>query len=350
MTINVLITGAAGNLAHFIWKGLLHSNLPAGHDVRAIGCNYNHDGAGLYQFDVGYVVPAAVDPAYVPMIMEICRRESVHIIMIGNMTEMRILARHAGEIYKETGAFVVSSPSPALRLMEDKWELAMFLRQSGFGYPRSVLPSDRKSLEQFLDEVQFPYVVKSRFGAGSQHLATARTNNELEYLAAVVRDPVIQEYLTPDDEEYTVGVFVCSNGRAAASIVMKRQLNLGMTFKAQVLPESMLGAYCERILERIGCIGPANVQLRLTERGPVVFEINPRFSSTTSARPHYGFNETEMCIRHFVLKEEIVRPMIRGGRLFRVVEDVFVDEMEFDLLAKTGKIENSTKTILWDER
>src|SRR5437660_1463298 len=348
MTINVLITGAAGNLAHFIWKALLRSNLPAGHDVRTIGCNYHHDGAGMYQFDAGHVVPPAVDPAYLPAIMEICERESVHLIMIGNMAEMHVLARHGGEIYKQTGAFVVTSPPPALRLMDDKWELATFLRKSGFDYPRSVLPSDRKSLERFLDEVQFPYVVKSRFGAGSQQLATARTNHELEYLAAAVRDPVIQEYLTPDDEEYTVGAFVCSNGRAAASIVMKRQLNLGMTFKAQVLPESDLGGYCERILERTGCIGPANVQLRLTERGPVVFEINPRFSSTTSARPHYGFNETEMCIRHFVLNEEIVRPMIRTGRLFRVVEDVFVDEIEFDLLARTGKIENSTNTILWD--
>ena len=341
MAINVLLTGAAGNQAHFIWKALLRSSL----ELRVIGCNYSHDGAGLYQFDVGYVVPPARDSAYVPKVIEICQRERVQIIMVGNMVEMHVLAQNKELIKRETGTFVVTSPPEALRRMEDKWELTKYLEQAGFDFPRSVLPADQMALEKFLAEVAFPYVVKDRFGGGSQSVAVAQNKRQLDYLVETIPNPVVQEYLYPDDEEYTVGVFVCANGQAAASIVMKRQLGLGLTFKAQVLPESKLGEYCERMLEGIGCLGPANVQLRLTKRGPVAFEINPRFSSTTSARPHYGYNEAEMCIRHFVLNEEIARPAIRGGRFFRVIEDVFVEEMAFELLKNRGRIENANRTL-----
>ena len=55
VTVNVLITGCAGNQAHFIWSALKRSSL----SLRIIGCNYDHLGAGLYQFDAGYVVPPA---------------------------------------------------------------------------------------------------------------------------------------------------------------------------------------------------------------------------------------------------------------------------------------------------
>jgi carbamoyl-phosphate synthase large subunit len=336
VTINVLITGAAGNQAHFIWKALVQSEL----NLRIIGCNHDHDGVGLYQFDVGYVVPAAKDPAYVSKIIEICKREGVHIIMVGNMAEMRVLAQHKDFIKEESGAFVVTSPFEVLQAMEDKWKLTKYLQRRGFDFPRSVLPNDQTELERFLDNVQFPYVVKDRFGAGSQGIAIVRNKKQLDYFVETIPNPVIQEYLYPDDEEYTVGVFLCSSGKPAASIVVRRQLMHGMTWKAQVLPQSEIGDYCERVLEHSGCIGPCNVQLRLTDRGPIVFEVNPRFSTTTSARPHYGYNDAEMSIRHFVLHEEIRRPVIRGGRFFRVIEDVFVEEKDFEYVRSTGRIVN----------
>lgn len=337
MTINVLLTGAGGNLAHFIYNALLCSTL----DLRIITCDYSHNAVGLYQGAVGYVVPPAKDEGYLPQIINICQQENIHIIMVGGMVEMRLLAQYEELIKAQTGAFLVASTPKSLRQMEDKWALASYLARAGFDFPSSVLPHDEVELERLLGQVPYPYVVKDRFGGGSQGLGVARNRSQLDYLIATIPNPVVQEYLYPDDEEYTVGVFIGSNGRAMASIVMKRELGLGLTAKAQVLPESDLGQYCERVLEGIGCLGPANVQLRLTASGPVIFEINPRFSSTTSARAYYGYNEAEMCIRHFILSEPIRRPLIRGGRFFRVIEDVFVNNAVYEAVKREGKIENA---------
>src|SRR5215831_19825558 len=336
--INVLLTGAGGNLSHFIHGALKRAKL----DIRVVACDYSSNAVGLFLGQAGYVVPAARSEAYLPRLISICRKESIHIVFVGGIVEMRILASRADELRQESGAFVVTSPPAALDRMADKYECACSLAAAGFPAPATVLASDHEALERFLEQYGFPCIVKDRLGrGGSIGLGVAKDRPHLACLAEQIPNPIVQEYLYPDDAEYTVGAFVGTNGKAAASIVIQRQLGLGMTVKGRVLPGSDLGPHCERILEALGCLGPGNLQLRLTKQGPVVFEINPRFSSTTSARAFYGYNEPEMCIRHFVLKEPIERPAIRAGRFFRTIEDVFVEEEEFQSLVESGLIQRS---------
>ncbi len=336
--INVLLTGAGGNLSHFIYGALKRSKL----DIRVVACDYSSNAVGLFLADAGYVVPPAKSDAYLPKLIDVCRKESIQIVFVGGIIEMRALAARADELREKTGAFVVSSAPDALDRMADKYQLARSLAAAGFHAPATVLASDRDALDGFCERHGFPCIVKDRLGGGgSIGLAIARDAQHLECLLGQIPNPIVQEYLYPDDEEYTVGAFVGANGKAAGSIVIKRQLGLGLTVKGQVLPGSEVGPYCERILETLGCVGPGNLQLRLTKRGPVVFEINPRFSSTTSARAYYGYNEPEMCIREFVLKEPIPRPAVHPGRFFRTIEDVFVEEEDFRRLDDSGMIRRS---------
>lgn len=330
MKINVLITGAGGNLAHFISRALEYSNL----DLNIVACDYSSNAVGLYKAKTGYVVYPAKHENYINKIIEICKNENIHIIMVGGMAEMRVLAKNKDYIKDKTGAIVVSCDAQLLNLMEDKWETVQCLKKVGYEFPYSVLPSNKFEYEMFLKNFNFPYVVKDRLGAGSQGVAIAHNMDELNYLIKKIPNAVIQEYLYPDDEEYTVGVYISSYGNAIGSIVMKRQLGLGMTSKAQIIANTTLGSYCEEFLEKVGYRGPGNVQLRVTDRGPVIFEVNPRFSSTTSARPHYGYNDPDMCIRDLILGEKLSRPKIKEGRFFRVIEEVFVEEKEISSLEK----------------
>ena len=346
MTVNVLLTGAGGFMAHFIHGALSAATA----EIRVVACDHSPDSVGLFRADVGCVVPSATDDRYVGRIVELCRAEGIHLLLVHGAAERRVLARHRDSIFAESGAYVVTPPPDVLSRIEDKWELTKYLAGRGFDHPRSVLPADRTGMERFLDEVSFPYVVKDRFGSGSKGLGIASDKHHLERLLAVVPNAVIQEYLYPDSEEYTVGVFLGPDGTPAASIVMRRELALGLTVKAQVLPDSPLGRYCELAAQGSGCLGPTNVQLRLTDRGPVVFEINARFSTTTSARCHYGYNEAEMCVKAFVLREPLARPQIRGGRFFRVIDDVFVEESDFDTLSARGRIEKNPRPDHGDAR
>ncbi|MDK2846986.1 MAG: carbamoyl-phosphate synthase large subunit [Desulfuromonadales bacterium] len=330
--INVLLTGAGGDQSVFIWKALKQSTF----DINIIACDSNYLSVGLYRTDRGYVVPEATSQDFLPRLKEIIVSENVDIIMTGGMAEMMVLAENAGEIREETKAYVVCPPFETLKIAGDKWSLVNFLKSNGFSYPASCIPENREVFQRFLDEVPFPYIVKGRYGAGSRELTIAHDKAELEQSLLHLDAPIIQEYLMPDDEEYTVGCFCNSQSKAVGSIIMKRTLGHGLTHKASVIFHDGISAYCESIAEKLGYIGPLNLQLRLTERGPVLFEINPRFSSTESARAYFNFNMPEMCIRHFVLHEEVAPPKVKTGYFFRVFDDVFVDEGAVEETKITG--------------
>ena len=72
---------------------------------------------------------------------------------------------------------------------------------------------------------------------------------------------------------------------------MLRRLTGGFTGWAKVIRDDETSRMCERIAEGLDLRGSMNVQLRLTDKGPRVFEINPRFSSTVLMRHRLGYSD-----------------------------------------------------------
>jgi carbamoyl-phosphate synthase large subunit len=73
--------------------------------------------------------------------------------------------------------------------------------------------------------------------------------------------------------------------------------------------------------------GAINVQCRYWEGEVYVFEINPRFSGTTSLRAMMGYNEPDLLIRRHLLGEQVpARFEYRSGRVVRGLSEVVVPD------------------------
>jgi carbamoyl-phosphate synthase large subunit len=72
---------------------------------------------------------------------------------------------------------------------------------------------------------------------------------------------------------------------------MLRKLIGGLTGWAKVIYDPQALELCEKIAIGLDLKGSMNIQMRLTECGPRVFEINPRFSSTVLMRHRVGFSD-----------------------------------------------------------
>ena len=59
--------------------------------------------------------------------------------------------------------------------------------------------------------------------------------------------------------------------------------------------------YCEELAVKMGCTYSVNVQCRLVDGVPYVFEINPRFSGTSFMRAMVGYNEPDILIKKHIL-------------------------------------------------
>ena len=93
-----------------------------------------------------------------------------------------------------------------------------------------------------------------------------------------------------------------------------------------------------------GLVGPCNFQCKLTDHGPVFFEINPRFTGITAVRAAMGFNEVDAVLRRALLHEPIesVRNRLQvPGNLVcsRYITEMVIPRAELEELRKSDCVE-----------
>jgi len=331
----VLVLGVGGNVSQGILKALAMGSLPC----RVVGACVSPLSYGLYTADAAYVSPAARDPAFVPWLVDICRREGVRAVLSGVEAVLTVLAVHRAEIERETGAHVIVSDPDVLAIGDDKLGTARWLAAHGCNAPQSADAADADAVASLVAACGFPLIAKPRAGKGYAGVLVLHTPADLAYATAQPAY-LVQEYLGSDDTEYTAGCYSDRDGRVRGVIAMRRELQEGTTYKAEVGDYPAVRAETRRIAAALRPMGPSNVQMRVADDGrPVCFEINVRFSGTTPMRAHFGFNDVEAALRHYVLDEPAVDlPDITSGVALRYWNEIYVDPTAVATLRQTGEL------------
>jgi carbamoyl-phosphate synthase large subunit len=334
--LTVLVTGTGAPLGVSIFKAFRQSALRP----RIIATDADPLSVGLFRADAAYVLPriAEDERLYLRRLEEICLRERVAAVCFGSEIEMRYMAPHIRELERATGARLILNEPRFLDALLDKWQMTCHLRERNLPVPDTVPVADAEAVHAFVERNAFPYVLKPRDGSGSKGKFVLRNDAELEFFSRYVPNAVLQEYLFPDDEEYTVGIYKSPRTGYVGQIVFKRALGAGLTYKAEVVFDDEIESVCRRVVESFDVWGPINVQLRKTAAGVRVFEINLRFSSSTVMRASFGFNEAELCLRDVVLGEAIVPPKIRPGFSLRYWDEVYLAPDSYLTLQERGHV------------
>ncbi len=300
--MKVLVTGAGALLGQGILRSLRDSTL----GIELIAADPSELSAGLYWAKRRYLIPMASDPRYIDRIEALLARERPDALLVGTDVELHLLAAHREDLERRFSTHVVVSSPRVVAIADDKYLTFQFLKESGFDAPDSALPED---VDALVARVGFPLVVKPRVGARSVGVSVVRDREALARALAGREGLVVQECVATEQDEYTAGV-VCFDSRCDASIVMRRDLRDGNTYRAFVDAYPALNAVVRKMAERLAPYGPANFQFRLSGDKVRVFEINGRFSGTTPLRQRAGFNEVEMVLRRVVLGEPVVQPEV----------------------------------------
>jgi carbamoyl-phosphate synthase large subunit len=317
--LNVLVLGVGGNVSQGILKALALAKLPC----RIVGACVSPQSAGLYLVPKAYISPFANDPNFLDWLIRICRAERIHAIFSGTEQVLSVLAENSAVIQAECGAFPIVSPPEILRLGNDKLATCQWLAQKGFNYPQYALSIDTHSLQALVAQVGFPLLAKPRFGKGSQGIVLVHHQAELEKISTI-SDYLVQEYLPDAEHEYTSGCFSDRNGQVRGVITFRREINAGTSVYAEAGDYPLVHGEAWRIAQALCPLGPCNVQSRLHQNQAVCFEINLRFSGTTPARAHFGFNDVELALRHYVLGEPASDlPLITHGKFARYWNEVY---------------------------
>ena len=307
--MKILVTGAGALLGQGVIRAIRHSSLNA----HIVAADPSPLAAGLYWADSHHLLPMARDEAYMDGLVTIIERERPDVVIPGTDVELHIFAGQRSRLESDYDTRVLISSPDVVAIADDKWLTSAFLKDQGLGHVPSCLPGDE---DEFVREVGFPLLVKPRVGARSVGVSIIRDAEALR--AAIDAQPgiVIQKYVGTDATEFTAGT-ITFDGVCRASIVMRRDLRDGNTYRAFALPYSELNEAVEAAANALKAYGPANFQFRLDNGVPRIFEINGRFSGTTGIRHFAGFNEVEMCIRHVLWNEPVAQPVIQPVTVLR---------------------------------
>ena len=295
-----------------------------------LGADANPNCPQFNMVDQSAVLPFASAPEYLEKLFQLIDQYQIKALFHGCEPELNLFARYRKEI-EARGVFLPVNPTSVIDLCMDKEKTNKQLSELGFDSPKFQVIKKRSDLSG-ID--WFPVVVKpSVGGGGSANVYVAQNARELNGLADYLNlgenkiKFFIQEYVGTPNDEYTVGVLHDMNGEYVNSIAVKRALTGGLNIRMTVpnqtnkmelgprlvissgVSQGQIGRFprvtqqCKAIAKAIGAKGPINIQCRLVDGVVKVFEINPRFSGTTSLRAMVGYNEPDLLMRRHIFGE-----------------------------------------------
>jgi carbamoyl-phosphate synthase large subunit len=246
------------------------------------------------------------------------------------------------DLFKKIGTIVVVSSPNVIEISDNKQQTYDQLIKAGVNVPFTISASEIN-----INNANFPLILKQRIGgARSKNVYLVKNLSQWQTIIDSIGNNlskyIIMEYIEGD--EYTCGSINLDNN-CKGVILMRRILRDGDTHKCFTIKNQIIENEVRLVLNAIKPFGACNVQLRLKNNIPYVFEINARCSGTTAARTLSGFNEPLM-IADYILKN--IEPIyeIKEQTILRYWKEIAIDnDIIHDLKSKSTLINNNYKKL-----
>lgn len=322
--LNVLVLAAGAPLGQSIIKALQISRLsPCIH-----AADISDLAAGFYIPGVRSVIlPLVKDPSYLEQLTAYIREHGIRAIFPVIAPEHKFFAQHA-EYFRSAGVEILSCSPGVYQLCNDKYESMIHLSSMGVDAPDTALCRDDNEVEQFLTRNTFPVFVKPRSGASSADIFKIKNRDQLfGILRAFPRDYFVVQAFLDDPRDFTAGVYVSRDQSFQSTLLIERELKFGLSYRGTIFEDEGISDYCLKVAQAISSCYSVNVQFKIVGGRPYAYEINPRLSSTTSVRAHFGFNEPDMMLHelqgglgNYTLKK-------RCGRFTRYWQEHYLEDL-----------------------
>jgi len=244
--------------------------LAIGFNIRHIACSAARAGHQVFAVDCFRdldLESCAIETAQIPR----DRAEDLISIHVDLVHPDAIVLGPGLEETQLKGERVLNNPPKKVSMVSDKLWMARWLQREGFPFIKTQLSAD---------DLQFPILVKPRKGAGGSGCRLVKNAAELNWAEGLVA----QDFIAGKP----ASVSVIGNGHEARAVAVNEQL-VGAKWAGASdfryvgnitpleCPSCGIAKMAERIVAGLGLLGSNGVDFLLTEAGPVVVEVNPRF-------------------------------------------------------------------------
>lgn len=226
--------------------------------------------------DRAYRVPLIHAPEYIPMILEICKKERIDAITTLIDPEIMLLAQHR-EAFEALGVTVLAPYEQTARLCFDKYEMYQFLVKNQIRTARTCGSWPEFDRAYRAGEISFPVFVKPRTGSGSVGARRIDTPELLKQVMDQDEGLIVQELMTGQDLDADVYVDTISHQPVAIFSKRKLSTTIGGANKTISFKDEALFTFVRKVLSILKFCGPLDMDFFYQDGEYFLSEINPRF-------------------------------------------------------------------------
>lgn len=170
---------------------------------------------------------------------------------------------------------VFVSPVETLAVCFDKWRLAETANRAEVPTPHTALHRPGEELDS---PPCCPAMMKPRYGSGSRGVLKAPTLRVLyAHMEDAAEEFLIQRYV--EGMEFSVDAYATADGQLRCPVVRKRVSTVGgQSDVGETVHDEEIAALCLRLASVLRFRGPVNFQFIRGLHGPLLIDVNPRFS------------------------------------------------------------------------
>lgn len=312
---NILITSASKKVP--LIEAVRKAVQKLGWDSKIISADGNENSMAAYFTDDFWHMPLLSDLT-VDELLRYCKENTIKYIIPTRDGELLWFARNKDQL-AAAGVHVMVSDEKGIAASLDKLTFAKELES--FNLP--VIPTALS-----IDQVKAStYVVKERFGAGSQNIGINLNEENAKLHAKKLMEPIYQPYI--EGKEISIDLYVGKNGKAKGVVCRTRDLvvngesQITTTFQDQRLEE-----LAKVLVEKLNLYGHVVLQVIKDEKDNYhIIECNARFGGASTLSINAGLDS----FRWFLLESEGMNindysfvPAKPGVKMIRFASDTFV--------------------------
>lgn len=243
--------------------------------------------------DKATVSPLIYDEDYIPFLLKYCTENQIKAVISLFDIDLPILSKNKNK-FDKIGTKVIVADYDFVEICNDKWKTYEFLIGNGFLAPKTYLKVEEalKDIEE--GKLEYPLIVKPRWGMGSIAVYEADNEEELkvffdktkrnilktylkyESLKNIEESVIIQEKL--EGQEYGMDVMNDLNGNLiSTSVKIKYAMRSGETDCAITTENNDIADIGRRLSGLSKHPANLDVDIFLVDETPYVLEMNARF-------------------------------------------------------------------------
>ena len=306
----LLISGLGGSFFPY-----LHNQLEGKFELYYVDNNINLK--NVYPEYNFHHVPLVTDLNYLDVLEQIINQNDIdaYLPLIDEEIEL-IINRFSNKL------IIIAPNLDFVKLCINKYDLMVKLEQKNLSVIKTY------TADNYSEELKYPIFLKPISGRGSRGIFKIDNKEQYDayfklYNQYLPGDILVQENII--GQEYTVGVL--TNNLDDLMVVNSKKVlsKKGITQMAVTEVNELINSVVKRIVLEIKPQGPFNVQLFITANNEIkIFEINPRFSTTTIMSYAADIDEVSLFLDHYDKKysSKILEPK-EGLNLYRRWESLF---------------------------